>query len=267
MKEEQTINGLPKGWKKLRVDDVCVNIIGGGTPSTQKTEYWQGDIPWISSADIYGIKDLKPRRNISLEAVKNSAANILPKGGIIVVTRVGLGKLAVAPYDLCFSQDSQGLILKQDLISTEYALLVLHQEVQTFKHQSRGTTINGVTKKQLAELQIVLPPLEEQRQIVSKIEELLSELDKGIEELKIAQQQLKVYRQAVLKWAFEGKLTESWRKEFATSTFDDSIYWQKKNNNTYELGFETNNIPSDWIALPIGNIFDWSQRVSPSYAL
>jgi type I restriction enzyme, S subunit len=83
----------------------------------------------------------------------------------------------------------------------------LHQEVQKFKHQSRGTTINGVTKKQLAELQIALPPLDEQQQIVSKIEELFSELDKGIEELKTAQQQLKVYCQAVLKWAFEGKLT------------------------------------------------------------
>ncbi|WP_132051172.1 restriction endonuclease subunit S [Pseudocnuella soli] len=207
MKEEQSMNGLPRDWRRVKVNDVCLNIVGGGTPSTQKPEYWQGDIPWISSADIYGIKDLKPRRKITLEAVKNSATNVLPKGGIVVVTRVGLGKLAVAPYELCFSQDSQGLILKKDLISTEYALLVLHQEVQNFKHQSRGTTINGVTKKQLAELEIALPPLEIQKQLVSKIDELFSELDKGIEELKTAQQQLKVYRQAVLKWAFEGKLT------------------------------------------------------------
>jgi type I restriction enzyme, S subunit len=210
---EQTINRLPKNWKRVKVNDVCINIVGGGTPSTQKSEYWQGDIPWISSADIYGIKDLKPRRKITSEAVKNSATNVLPKGGIVVVTRVGLGKLAVAPYDLCFSQDSQGLILKKDLISTEYALLVLHQEVQNFKHQSRGTTISGVTKKQLSDLEIALPPLDTQQQIVSKIEELFSELDKGIEELKTAQQQLKVYRQAVLKWAFEGRLTNENVKE------------------------------------------------------
>ncbi len=54
---------------------------------------------------------------------------------------------------------------------------------------------------------IPLPPVNEQHHIVEKIEELFSELDKGIENLKTAQQQLKVYRQAVLKWAFEGKLT------------------------------------------------------------
>lgn len=60
---------------------------------------------------------------------------------------------------------------------------------------------------------IPLPPLREQHRIVAKIEELFSKLDKGVEALKTARQQLKVYRQAVLKWAFEGKLTEEWRKQ------------------------------------------------------
>jgi len=60
-------------------------------------------------------------------------------------------------------------------------------------------------------LPILLPPLPEQQRIVVKIEELFNSFDKGIENLKTAQQQLKVYRQAVLKWAFEGKLTEEWR--------------------------------------------------------
>ena len=62
-------------------------------------------------------------------------------------------------------------------------------------------------------MELPLPPLKTQQQIVSKIEELFSEIDKGIEELKTAQQQLKVYRQAVLKWAFEGKLTNGDVKE------------------------------------------------------
>ena len=60
-------------------------------------------------------------------------------------------------------------------------------------------------------MRLCLPPLNEQRRIVAKIEALFSELDKGIESLKTAQAQLKVYRQAVLKHAFEGKLTADWR--------------------------------------------------------
>ena len=66
---------------------------------------------------------------------------------------------------------------------------------------------------QLADTEIPVPPLPEQHRIVAKIEELFSSLDKGIESLKTAQQQLKVYRQAVLKWAFEGKLTNENVKE------------------------------------------------------
>ena len=71
----------------------------------------------------------------------------------------------------------------------------------------------GFNKDDLGPFQIPLPPLNEQKRIVAKIEELFSELDKGIESLKKAREQLKVYRQAVLKHAFEGKLTENWRKE------------------------------------------------------
>ncbi|MCE5264814.1 MAG: restriction endonuclease subunit S [Deltaproteobacteria bacterium] len=69
-----------------------------------------------------------------------------------------------------------------------------------------------LSRSTISETQIPLPPLPEQHRIVAKIEELFSELDKGVEALKTAQQQLKVYRQAVLKWAFEGKLTEEWRR-------------------------------------------------------
>ena len=197
---------LPEGWKWVKVKDVCNKIIGGGTPSTLVHEFWTGNIPWISSADIVGIKDVRPRRMITENAVKNSATNILPKGGIIVVTRVGLGKLAIAPFDICFSQDSQGLILNEEIILQEYALLFLQKEVQSFKLQSRGTTINGVTKKQLAELNLILPSLSEQYQIVQEIETRLSVCDKMEVTIENSLQQVESLRQSILKQAFEGKL-------------------------------------------------------------
>jgi len=76
-----------------------------------------------------------------------------------------------------------------------------------------ATTLAIVNKKKFATINIKLCSLAEQNQIVSKIEELFSELDNGIENLKKAPAQLKTYRQAVLKYAFEGKLTEQWRAE------------------------------------------------------
>ena len=68
-------------------------------------------------------------------------------------------------------------------------------------------------KENLNQLEIVIPPLPEQHRIVAKIEALFSELDKGIESFKTAREQLKIYRQALLKHAFSGKLTEQWRAE------------------------------------------------------
>ena len=82
-----------------------------------------------------------------------------------------------------------------------------------FKDLDKSTTIPSLAKTDLLQISFPLPPLSEQQRIVAKIEELFSELDKGIETLKTAQQQLKVYRQAVLKYAFEGKLTNPDFKE------------------------------------------------------
>lgn len=247
---------LPEGWKVVRLGEVCEKILGGGTPSTNKVEYWNGTIPWISSADIYGLKEVLPRKFINNQAITNSTTNILSKGGIIVVTRVGLGKIAIAPYDICFSQDNQGLVLNDKRITQSYALICLSKAVQAFKHQSRGTTINGVTKKQLVELEIPLPPLQEQHLIVEKIEELFSELDKSIENLKTAQQQLKVYRQAVLKWAFEGKLTNEQVEE---GELPDGWEWVKVNGvaDTYGgYAFKSNDFKTQgkYQVLRMGNV-------------
>ena len=99
----------PSGWASATVETFC-DVVGGGTPLTHKSEYWNGPIPWITSADIHGIKDIRPRKQINDHAIKGSATNLLPSDSIIVVTRVGLGKVALVTEPLCFSQDSQGLV-------------------------------------------------------------------------------------------------------------------------------------------------------------
>ena len=199
------LHELSGGWVWATVGELY-DIVGGGTPSTSIAEYWEGDIPWITSADIHGLKDIRPRKQITKKAIGNSATNLVPNGSLIVVTRVGLGKIAMTNTPLCFSQDSQALIGNNSMLFPFYSLYYLSKAVQIFKYEHRGTTIAGVTKKQLSELAFLLPPFPEQRAIVSKIEQLFSDLDNGIENFKKAQAQLKLYRQSVLKAACEGKL-------------------------------------------------------------
>jgi len=195
----------PDGWINTSVEETF-EIVGGGTPSTRVPDYWSGDIPWISSADIDQQHNIDVRRFITKSAVHDSATNLVPAGSVIVVTRVGLGKVAIAPTSMCFSQDSQALIQSGDHLNSKYVLLYMSTAVSVFKHISRGTTISGVTTKQLRELPFNLPPRPEQDRIVAEIEALFSDLDAAVSALKRVQANLKRYRASVLKAACEGRL-------------------------------------------------------------
>ena len=157
-------------WPVVRLGDLCNQILSGGTPSTSVETYWNGTIPWITSADIVDIRTINVRKYISKDGLINSASNLIPKGNIIVVTRVGLGKVALNDFDVCISQDSQGLILDREKVVPHFLLYVLATKVLAFKGNCQGTTIQGVTKDTLKNLQIPLPPLEVQKEIVAEIE-------------------------------------------------------------------------------------------------
>ena len=195
----------PIGWAETDVGTIC-DVVGGGTPSTKRAEYWSGVIPWISSADIYGINDIRSRRRINELAVGASTTNLVPRGSIVVVTRVGLGKVAIVEEPLCFSQDSQGLVFSASLLHGLFLTYYLSQAVQRFRYEGRGTTITGVTKRQLRQLPVPLPPLPEQGRIVAEIEKQFTRLDATVAALKRAQANLKRYRASVLKAACEGTL-------------------------------------------------------------
>ena len=202
---------LPNGWVSTTVG-MLYRIIGGGTPPTKVENYWQGNIPWITSADIHGLYDIRPRRYVTDNAVKNSPTNLVPEDSIIIVTRVGLGKIAFTKSPICFSQDSQALLGNKLIVYSHYALYFLSQVIQIFKYVNRGTTISGVTKKQLSELPFSLPPLNEQKRIVQKIESILSQIDAAQSRLEVLASQVKsppgslsMLKNSVLEQAFEEK--------------------------------------------------------------
>jgi type I restriction enzyme S subunit len=99
---EEAQNGLPPGWVRTSVDELF-KVLGGGTPSTGRPEFWDGTIPWITSADIDEQHHVTPRRAITEAAIADSVTNLVPPSSVIVVTRVGLGKVGLATEALCFS--------------------------------------------------------------------------------------------------------------------------------------------------------------------
>ncbi len=205
-------SNIPKHWQLKKLGDVC-HTTSGGTPSRQKSSYYNGNIPWVKSGELDKGLIHDTEEKISEEAVKNSSAKIFPKGTLLIALYgATIGKLAFLGVDAATNQAICG-IFKNDNIDSNYLYHFLFYKKPNLVKQGIGGAQPNISQGILKNLDLPIPPLPEQQVIVAKIEELLSELENGKQQLLTAQQQLKVYRQSLLKWAFEGKLTKENVKE------------------------------------------------------
>lgn len=197
---------LPKDWNIKTLGEVCTTT-SGGTPSRGNKLYYNGTIPWVKSGELNKGIIYDTEEKITEEAIKNSSAKIFPKGTLLIALYgATIGKLAFLGVDAATNQAVCG-IYQNDSIDSKYIYNFLFHKKQDLVNQGIGGAQPNISQTILKKLEIPIPPIQTQQAIVSKIEELFSELDKGIEDLKTAQLQLKTYRKSVLKWAFEGKLT------------------------------------------------------------
>ena len=170
---------MPEDWEVVRLGEIG-KIIGGGTPSTKKKEFWKGAIPWISSSDIdeNDVFNISQTRYITQDAIDKSSTKSIEPNSILVVSRVGIGKVAINQNVLCTSQDIQALTQhNQDAFFLVYAIKNL---VSLVCRINQGTSIKGFTKEVLSNLQVPLPPLAEQEKIAS----VLSTWDRQIQNLQ-----------------------------------------------------------------------------------
>lgn len=183
---------FPCDWEEVELATIA-EFCGGGTPSSKVSRYWQGNIPWISSADISEgeIFGVEVSRYITKEAVDNSSTKICPKGSIAVVTRVGVGKLAYMNKDYCTSQDFTNII--KSSVNKYMLAYAVQNAIQKHKERAQGTSIKGITAKEFGAIKIS-PPKSTQEQ--ARIAEILMQWDKAIElqgKLVEAYQKLKKY--------------------------------------------------------------------------
>ena len=208
------VRELPKGWTWTRLGNLG-KIVAGGTPSTKNEEYWGNEVFWVSPADLSGYKRKfisRGRKSLSKLGLENSSAKLLSAGSILFSSRAPIGYVVISANEICTNQGFKSLVPSKEIFN-EYIYYYLKASKQLAEKYASGTTFKELSGKSFSILPIPLPPHKEQKRIVERIEELFSDIDQGVESLKTAQKQLKVYRQAVLKWAFEGKLTEAWRKQ------------------------------------------------------
>ncbi|HBT0517519.1 TPA: restriction endonuclease subunit S [Klebsiella quasipneumoniae] len=199
---------LPKEWINTNLGAILLSIIGGGTPSKSKPEYFLGNIPWMSVKDMnkHILKDTVD--HITPDAVKNSSTNIIPAGTPIIATRMSLGKIVTASFDSAINQDLKALFLPKD-IERNFFLHWYRSQSQLIESLGTGTTVKGIRLEVLNGLSINLPPLAEQKIIADKLDDLLARVESIKTRLENIPEILKKFRQSVLNSVVKGALPSS----------------------------------------------------------
>lgn len=157
--------GFSDDWEQRKLSEVAKKTYGGGTPRTSEEAFWNGRIPWLQSADLieHEVLSAMPKKGITDAGLQNSAAQLIPKNSIAIVTRVGVGKLAFMPFEYATSQDFLSLCNLN--IDGKFGCYVLYRLLQKEKNLTQGTSIKGITKEELLNKELLVPKQQEQVQI------------------------------------------------------------------------------------------------------
>lgn len=198
---EQVPFAIPEKWKWVRLSDLVLKHLGGGTPSKLNASFWNGDIPWASVKDLKGTVLSTTQDSITEEGLNNSSSNLIPAGTVIVCTRMGLGKVAINTVPVAINQDLRALFLSEKIDKNYFLHFYSGMNIE-----GAGTTVKGIKLTELLNLPISLPPVEEQIRIVAKLEEAFAEIDRAEKAYEELQTLAGVLRGQILQEAIKGKL-------------------------------------------------------------
>lgn len=201
-----------RNWETKKLGDVAKLKNGFAFKST---DYAENGIPVIRISDIN--ENLVTTKNAKRVAMKEdyNGYQIEKNSILIAMSGATTGKFGIFKSNEKALQNQRVGKFVNDVkeLSNKFLYYLLYNLKREIIKEAYGGAQPNISSKKIEAMKVEIPPLPTQHRIVEKIEELFSELDNGVANLKKAQQQLKTYRQAVLKDAFEGKLTKEWREQ------------------------------------------------------
>lgn len=239
----------------------CATIIAGQSPESKYYNTVGDGIPFFQGKADFG--ELYP----SARVYCTNPTKIAQYNDILLSVRAPVGPTNLSPGKVCIGR-GLAAIRPDSSLNLKYLLYYFHYFESQLSSKGTGTTFKAITQKTIKNLDVPAPPMEEQVKIVARIDELFSELDKAVGTLKTTKEQLEVYRQAVLKAAFEGKYTKWWRKNHNVSANEEYCELRKENQVFKDTSGDENelslNIPDEWMKVRLGEIFDVEVGATPS---
>jgi type I restriction enzyme S subunit len=279
MAEHPSLKTLPKGWtattipQMISVDGIFVD----GDWVESKDQDPKGDVRLIQLADVGDrIYRNKSERFLTRKKAIELNCTFLKNNDILIARMPDpLGRACIFPrdekpcvtvVDVCIVRSGRNSVDHKWLMYT----INSPQTRSAISSLQSGSTRKRISRRNLSKITIPVPPISEQKRLVSKLEELFTKLDAGIEALKKTEVLLKQYRQSVLKYALEGKLTEAWRNKNKSYTIEiliERINKERKKRNLTKVEFLNFNrldkLPPTWKWVTLGQVFDVIMGQSP----
>ncbi len=168
---------IPEKWRWMQLNKVG-KIVGGGTPKTSLSEYWDGGtIPWFTPADlgkVHGLYASDSARKITALGLRESSAVMMPPNSVLFSSRAPIGHIALAADSCCTNQGCKSFVPNVGIVLPLWGYFAMKARTPDMIARASGTTFKEISGKGVGETLVPIPPLEEQRRIVTKLSELLN---------------------------------------------------------------------------------------------
>lgn len=188
----------------------------GHTPRKSVPEYWEGgDVYWISLQDIraaHGTEIQDTKHKPTMLGIDNSSARLLPAGTVCFSRDISVGFTTIMGHEMSTTQHFANWICGEGL-SNKYLMYALMAAKGHLTISGQGTTVKTIYMPALKQFRLLLPPVEEQSEIVRRVEQLFAFADQMEQRVKDAQSRVNLLTQSILAKAFRGELTAEWREQ------------------------------------------------------
>jgi len=170
---------MNKSWEKYKLSDIG-SIVGGATPSTSKEVYYGGNIPWLTPKDLSSFHDRyieRGERNITEAGLNSCSAQLLPAGSVLFSSRAPIGYIAIAKNPIATNQGFKSIIPEPDKVDSLFLYYLLKYNKENIEALGSGTTFKEVSGATMKNIEVLIPPLAEQKRIAA----ILGALDDKIE--------------------------------------------------------------------------------------
>ncbi len=194
-------------WNVRKIGDIVDKIIGGGTPSKSKSEYWDGDIYWASVKDMsegkYSLSETQD--TITREGLDNSSASLINEGTLIVSTRMGLGRAFINTVPMAINQDLKAIYPNKKFVDNDFLLWNYVSQAAHIESMGNGATVKGIRLEQLKSIEIKLPPLQTQKRIADILCAYDDLIENNLKRIKLLEQAAQnIYKEWFVNLRFPG---------------------------------------------------------------